>query len=96
MLIIFAIFYRLGPQRFENSSKDLFMLLLLFIFFAVGIDMLHSFTLENLRFSHILALFEDGGEMIALSLMVWYFAFIIGNGDRNRPYLYRLFYKNRK
>ncbi len=93
MLTIFFFFYKKGSQRFKNSCKDLALLMFLFVCFAVGVDMLHSLALENPPLSKVLALLEDGGEMIAISLIVWYFAFIIGKGDHEGTYIFRIFTK---
>jgi len=94
MLVIFFFFYRKGSQRFKNSFKDLALLMLIFVGFAVGVDMIHSLALENPPVAKILALLEDGGEMVAISLNVWYFAFMIGKGDQERTYLFSLLDKN--
>lgn len=91
MLAALVFFYRRGSRRFKNSCKDIGLLLILFVCFAVGLDMVHSLTLNNPPLSKVLALLEDGGEMLAISLVVWYFSFIIEKGDRERNYLYKIF-----
>tara|TARA_B100000795_G_scaffold26887_1_gene17867 strand:- start:216 stop:887 length:672 start_codon:yes stop_codon:yes gene_type:complete len=53
----------------KQTSKKLFFLLIMLAFFGVFVDMLHvALPLGK----SILGLIEDGGEMIVISITVWY------------------------
>lgn len=74
---VFALMLLLAFIKSKNegkrTSKILFLLVLLLVFFGVGIDMLHSASDHLSRYLYkILALIEDGGEMIVMSLILWY------------------------
>ena len=76
-------FFRVS-ERVRKTFVDIFMLVALFLFFGIGVDILHGQLEEDYLLSSIFPLIEEGGEMIALSLLVWYFCFLIleSNGDR--------------
>ena len=53
----------------KQTSKHLFFLLIMLAFFGIFVDMLH----EALPWAKtIMGLIEDGGEMIVISITVWY------------------------
>ena len=62
--------YRLADARDRVLVWDLFRLLALLAVFAVGVDVLHALALPEL-ISNLIGAFEDGGEMIVASLLVW-------------------------
>lgn len=57
----------------RKSLMDISMLLGVFLFFGVGVDLLHTFFEEHKGISLVLTLTEEGGEMLTLSILVWYF-----------------------
>ncbi len=77
--------------RFTYSCWDIGILLCLFLFFAVGIGMLHSIMEKKPVIGDLLALFEDGGEMLAISILTWYFSFIASAGSEDRPFFFQFF-----
>jgi hypothetical protein len=83
-----------GNQKFKKTSFDLFLLFSIFIFFGVGMDMLHSFAGDNRYIKLVMVLLEDGGEMISLSILTWYFIFLIIRPDTHHKYIYNFFLKN--
>ena len=88
-LVTFVVWaYKSGSQAFRKTSADITLLILILVFFGVGVDML-DIILVNLypQFSFILGLIEDGGEMLSLSVLVWYAFLIKVRGDKTGDYL---------
>lgn len=76
--------YIRGYKLFRRITMDLFFLILVFVFFGIFVDMadvsIMSIVPKNIFYrpiSSILTLMEDGGEMISMSLIVWYVYFVI-------------------
>jgi hypothetical protein len=66
---LIGIAYRYGDRIAKQTSKHLFLLVVLVAFFGVLVDMLHSAT----RWAEPLwLLLEDGGEMVGMSVIAWY------------------------
>lgn len=65
-LIIAAYFF--SDARARLVSRHLFFLVLCMVFFGIFVDMLHV-ALPDVPG---LAVLEDGGEMVVMSLIVWY------------------------
>lgn len=91
ILAFMALSYAKGSQKFRYNCWDIAILFCPFLFFAVGIDMVHSILEKNYRVGKLLALFEDGGEMLAVSLLTWYFCFIAVDRTDSRHYLFQYF-----
>ena len=53
----------------KQTSKHLFFLLIMLAFFGIFVDMLHQVLPWAKK---IMGLIEDGGEMIVISITVWY------------------------
>lgn len=95
-LVVFALFaillmgllawaYRRGPMVFKKATKDLLILLGAFAFFVVFIDAVHAALDLGQTMNAIVALVEDGGEMLVASLMVWYvFRLALYKGEPGR------------
>lgn len=60
-----------GGNREKFITMHFILLVSVLLFFGIVVDMLHSF-LNHLPGSGVLSLVEDGGEMLAGSLLVWY------------------------
>ena len=58
---------------FKKISNDMFILIVFLIFFGVFLDVLHV-SLRDIgwTFKFILGVIEGGGEMVSVSLLVWY------------------------
>lgn len=54
-----------------SASQDLFLLLATLVGFGVGVDVLHAAAGAG-ALGILLGLVEDGGEMLAISVTVWY------------------------
>lgn len=65
--------YLKASASVRKSLLDIFFLLAIFLFFGVGVDLLHTFFEEDTFIAFILTLIEEGGEMLTLSILVWYF-----------------------
>ena len=76
--------YRHGPQTFKKMSIDMLLLIFTLAFFGVVVDMLHviAYLSDQIgwKVSAVLAVIEDGGEMIAASLILFY-VFLISLRD---------------
>jgi hypothetical protein len=62
-------YYKSDNSDDREVSKYLPVLVLLLLFFAVGVDMIHSHFNENHFIESLLGLIEDGGELIAFTLI---------------------------
>ncbi|WP_405247881.1 hypothetical protein [Cellulophaga sp. Asnod2-G02] len=71
--LFISFFYRTASLETKSTYKDIFLLLILFFFFGIAIDLIHSFLLNTGKIAPFLTLIEEGGEMITLSILVWYF-----------------------
>ena len=58
--------------------------------------MFHQIIVDIYMVSAIVALIEDGGEMIALSLLVWYFCFLASKSDGNSGFLFNYIFPKRR
>jgi hypothetical protein len=68
---LFLITYRRASRAARDASSDLVLLLGVLVFFGVFIDMLHIIV-EPASAKLALAIIEDGGEMVTMSLTCWY------------------------
>ena len=86
-----------GSKIFRGECYDILILFSVFLFFGIGVDMLHQWVVDIYMVSAVFALIEDGGEMIGLSLIAWYFYLITTNSRMGQPFLYQSFnFKKRK
>jgi hypothetical protein len=96
-LVVFGLFglllfVPLGWYFYKERNKDLKIvsqdLLILFggiLFFGMGVDVLHDFAETGTVINGLLGLLEDGGEMVILTLILWY-TWTFMNHD---PYFYK-------
>ena len=80
-----------GGKLFRGECYDILLLFFIFLFFGIGVDMAHQWVVDIYMVSAVFALIEDGGEMIGLSLITWYFFFTARNSLIERTFLYRSF-----
>lgn len=71
LLTPIGVYYLRGSSMFKKITKDLLLLLLIIGFFGVFVDMV-GITVSSSRGKFVLGIIEDGGEMIAISLVAWY------------------------
>ena len=91
-----SLFYLKASERIRHTFLDIFMLFTVFLFFGLGIDVVHNLLEHVYMVSPILTLIEEGGEMIALSVLAWYFCFLVLTPDKKRRFLYHYFFSNWK
>ena len=95
VLLVLFLGYRNGNEKYKKTNLDLVLLFSLFLFFGIVIDMLHVLFNDNRYTKLIMVLLEDGGEMLALSLLSWYFFFIVFRSEIHDKYIYKVFSKNK-
>ena len=71
LLIPIGYYYSRASNMFRNISRDLVLLLLMLGFFGIFLDMV-GITDSISRGRFLLGMTEDGGEMIAISVVTWY------------------------
>ena len=95
VLLALVLGYRNGNGKYKKTNLDLVLLFSLFLFFGIVIDMLHVLFEDNRYTKLLMVLLEDGGEMLALSLLSWYFFFIVFRSEIHDKYIYKVFFKNK-
>lgn len=86
LLTLLAWAYARGHAAFRRASLHVVLLLAALAFFGVGVDMLQSLFRFDDILAPLLGIIEDGGEMIVMSLAVWYvFLLHRGNGNLSSP-----------
>ncbi len=86
-IFLISLFYKKTSTSNKKIFIDIYILLALFMFFGVGIDIIHKIFENTSKLSSILTLVEEGGEMITLSFISWYFCFISFKTDENTYFL---------
>ncbi|MDO8843617.1 hypothetical protein [Methylicorpusculum sp.] len=77
--------YMTGSRAFRKVSEDIALLILVLIFFGVAIDMVHSAINLGTVIGLLIGLIEDGGEMITVSLILWYvFLMLVRESEPDR------------
>lgn len=69
---LFFFYIRSKERDMKIMSQDLFMLFVAMLFFGIGVDVLHDFAMTGTVMNGLLGLIEDGGEMLVMSVTVWY------------------------
>lgn len=72
LLVFLMLAYWRSSSAFRKVSSDMLVLILLLVFFGVVIDMAHSAIKVGGLWAGALGILEDGGEMVASSLILWY------------------------
>lgn len=72
LLVPLAWAYRRGPQRFRKVSRDMLLLVALLVLCGVFADAAHMVAEDRSWLAGFLGIVEDGGELVAASLMLWY------------------------
>jgi len=73
--------YVRGLGAFKQVTRHLLLLLLVLAFFGIFVDMLHIALMEW-KVRYLLGVWEDGGEMVAMSFIAWY-VFLLNVRDGN-------------
>lgn len=72
LCIPLGLAYVQGSSPFRRSSHHLLQLVVLLACFGVVIDLLHMLVQTGWRLQFVLAVMEDGGEMMAVSALLTY------------------------
>ena len=83
--------YRSAARANRKVFHDLVLLVLLLVIFGVGVDMVHIVFSGSPRMELVLGILEDGGEMLAVSLLLWYVFLLMMRLPYARAYLVNLF-----
>lgn len=90
----FLLAYHFTSSSVRKIFHDLLLLLALLLSFAIGVDMLHAAFTGSPRMEFILGVIEDGGELIAVSLLAWYAYSLTQQPATKETYpLYRFIYR---
>jgi len=87
--------YYYGDKKYRKTAIDFGIIFAVFLFFGIGVDMVHEFIDHNRYTLLFLILLEDGGEMVMLSIFVWYIYFTLLKPDNHDTYLFQYFYKRK-
>lgn len=71
-LFFLAISYRFASRIPRETSKSLIIMFLVLAVFGIAVDMLHSMLRFSLFWDPLLAMLEDGGEMVVMSVIAWF------------------------
>lgn len=82
--------YKCGSQKFRKISLDITILLSVFIFFSLFTDILHMAINWGDYVDFLFGIIEDGGELISISLVLWYIFLVVIHSKDNDFYLYDL------
>ena len=72
MAFIVYIGYSKTPEDRKNSYGNITLLIMLFLFFALILDILSHWIFDIMWLQQLITVLEEGGEMISLSLLVTY------------------------
>jgi len=87
LAVFILLAYIYGSKEFKKISRDIFMFLLLLFFFGVFIDIAHEGIKFRFSINFIIAVIEDGGEMLTASFILWYVYLLAVRGIKADFYL---------
>jgi hypothetical protein len=70
---LLAIVYYYGSDTFRSITRNLLIMLLALVLFGFVFDMLGMMVHEYKILHNLFTIIEDGGEMVIISLICWYF-----------------------
>jgi len=70
--ILLTFSYWRGSLTFKKISIDLIIFISALVFFGVFMDMVHDAVKSGWVIEEILGIIEDGGEMVVVSIILWY------------------------
>jgi len=79
--------YRKGTQIFRKISLDIGLLVLVLVFFGVVVDMMRAAVHLGNAVDFIMGFVEEGGEMLAVSFILWYIFLLNVRGTNAGCYL---------
>lgn len=72
LFLAIGLAYVRGSFNFRRATRDLFLLMGIMVFFGVVVDVAHAVSRAWYWPYIVLAIVEDGGELVAMSLILWY------------------------
>lgn len=88
LLLPLVLAYKHGTRKFQKISRDFALLILVLIFFSVVIDMVHIAIKLGWEVTFILGVIEESGEMLSVSLILWYVFLVMVRDCDPGCYLY--------
>lgn len=70
-LLVLAISYRFANRTPRETSRYLIIMLFFLAAFGIAVDVLHSMLRFSSLLEPLLAMLEDAGEMVVMSVIVW-------------------------
>ncbi|MDG1730418.1 MAG: hypothetical protein P8K68_12320 [Algibacter sp.] len=95
LLFTIVVSYITSHVIFKKTNLDISLLFSVFLFFGIVVDMAHSLVNKIPLLDYTIGLIEDGGEMIVLSLLTWYFSHIVFRPNESDTFLYEFLYKKK-
>jgi hypothetical protein len=80
-IVAIFLFYQRSDDVTRQIYRTVFAMLGIFLFFAVGVDFIHDFFGSRI-IRAMFALVEDGGEMLAMSIICWFSCSLLGEFKR--------------
>ncbi|MES2831833.1 MAG: hypothetical protein V4695_07575 [Pseudomonadota bacterium] len=87
ILPLIVVAYLRSTRAFRKFSHDLILLVMVLVFFGVAVDMVHMALHDHATIAFYLGVLEDGGEMLSLSLILWYAFLVLMRTQKARVYL---------
>jgi len=79
--------YRSGSPIFRRISQDIALLVSILVLVGVVVDTAHSAVKPGGSLDLVLTVIEDGGEMVSVSLILWYVFLLAIRSCDNRSFL---------
>lgn len=83
-LVVVAVLHRRSTEHVRAASRGLAAVVAGYAFFGVVVDQFHALTLGGLL-DRGLGVLEDGGELVLLSVAVWYVLALLGGARWTGP-----------
>jgi hypothetical protein len=83
-LVAVVVLHRRSPGHVRAASRGMAVVVAGFVFFGVVVDQVHSMTLGG-PLDRGLGVLEDGGELVMLSVAVWYAGALLAAARRTGP-----------
>jgi len=84
LLVVVAALHRRSPEHVRATSRGVAVVVAGYAFFGVVVDQFHTLTLGG-PLDRGLGVLEDGGELVLLSVAVWYAGALLVAARRTGP-----------
>ena len=88
LLAVLVPAYRGGSAIFKKISVDIALLIIVFVFFGVLIDAAHASIIIGRKTSLILGYSEEGGELVTMSIILWYIFLVAIRDNQTGNYIH--------